>query len=53
MIKFKVMWYDQEEVRVIEPDYITANSREEATKIAFEKYNGRPPAPMVYLEEVK
>ena len=49
--KFMAHWYDQEEeVHVDGPIY--ASSEEEAKNIAYRRYNGKPPAPMLWLEEI-
>lgn len=53
MKKYKVMWYDQTEIKKVEPNYIEAENQEEATRKAFMMYEGNPPAPLLYLEEVK
>lgn len=45
------MWYNQDEV-VKEDAPIEANSKEEASQKAYEKYDGRPPAPLLFLMEV-
>ena len=51
-MKFIPMWYDADSVVKTDP-VIEAKDREEATKKAFSAYNGNPPAPLLYLEEVK
>lgn len=49
--KFMAHWYDQDrEVRVDGPIY--ASTQEEAKNIAYRKYNGEGPAPMLWLEEI-
>ena len=49
-MKFIPVWYNQEEV-IKEDAPIEASNKEEATNKAYEKYNGRPPAPLLYLKE--
>ena len=51
MKKWKAMWYDQDEVKVTEPNPIEAETIEEATAKAYSLYSGKPPAPLLYLEE--
>ena len=53
MKRYKVTWYDQTEIKKVEPNYIEAENEEEATRKAFMMYAGNPPAPLLYLEEVK
>lgn len=50
--KYMAHWYDQdEEIKVDGPIY--ARSEEEAKNIAYRRYNGRGPGPMLWLEEIK
>ena len=48
---FIAHWYDQTDT-VEDPVPITAGSREEAERIAYQHYNGNPPKPMLWLEDV-
>lgn len=49
--KFMAHWYnEEEEVRVDGPIY--AQNEEEAKNIAYRRYNGRGPAPLLWIEEV-
>lgn len=54
-MKFKAHWYNQDSVVASPNDdkIIIANSVEEATRLAYMQENGNPPAPMLWLEEVK
>lgn len=49
-MKYKPLWYDQDSV-VKEDPVIEANSEEEARDKAYIRYNGNPPAPLLYLYE--
>lgn len=51
MKKFIPMWYDQDQVIKQDPP-IEAIDKSEATRKAYMKYGGNPPAPLLYLEEV-
>lgn len=46
-------WYDQNPGTVDDPQKIVADDKNEAERIAYMHYNGNPPKPMLYLEEVK
>lgn len=47
-------WYGADaNDQYIDPTPITADTPEEATKIAYSHFNGNPPHPLLYLEEVK
>ena len=50
-MKYIPIWYDQDSI-VKEDAPIEANDREEATKKAYTRYNGNPPAPLLSLQEV-
>lgn len=52
MKEFIEHWYDQDEVKYTSNDHIFAETEEDATKIAYRRYNGKPPAPILWLEEV-
>ena len=52
-MKYKVTWYNQNEIVSVESELIEAANEEEARSKAYIRYNGNPPGPMVYLEEVK
>ena len=52
MKKFIEHWYDQSEIKYTGEEPIIAESTEEATKIAYSRHNGNPPAPLLWLEEV-
>lgn len=52
-MKFIAHWYDQDEIKVTDSEPIVANSTEEATRIAYTRHNGNPPAPILWLEEIK
>ncbi len=51
-MKFIAHWYDNEEIKATDPEEIVADDAQTATKIAYEHYNGRPPAPLLWLEQV-
>ena len=53
MAKYIAHWYDQDSEKVVDPKPIIANNQQEAEAEAYRHYNGNPPAPMVWLEEVK
>ena len=50
-MKYIPIWYDQDSV-VKEDAPIEAKDKEEATRKAYLKYNGNPPAPLLALQEV-
>ncbi|MCM1214135.1 MAG: hypothetical protein NC548_06395 [Lachnospiraceae bacterium] len=50
-MKFIAHWYDNEEIRVTDPTPIEAPNAEEATKEAYRHYDGKPPAPLLWLEQ--
>lgn len=52
MKEFIEHWYDLDEVKYTSNDHIFAETEEDATKIAYRRYNGKPPAPILWLEEV-
>lgn len=52
MHKYKGYWYDTPDNQIEEPDLIEAPDAASATTIAYERYNGNPPAKFLYLEEV-
>lgn len=54
-MKFKAQWYNMDTVVASKHDdeIIEAKDVEEATKKAYLRENGNPPAPMLFLEEVK
>lgn len=54
-MKYKAHWYNVDSVVHGQHDdeIIEASSTEEATRKAYERENGNPPAPMLWLEEVK
>ena len=54
-MKYYARWYNSESVvpGLHDNEIIEAASTEEATKIAYTRENGNPPAPMLWLEEVK
>ena len=54
-MKFRACWYNQDTVvaGLHDSEIIEAENAEEATKIAYSRENGNPPAPMLWLEEVK
>lgn len=52
MKKFIPHWYDQESEKAVD-SIIVADTVEEATKAAWEKHDGNPPAPILWLEEVE
>lgn len=45
---FIAHWYNQDEV--VKDDIIEADSETDARNKAYMKYDGRPPAPMLFLE---
>ena len=49
-MKYIPIWYNQDEV-VKEDAPIEAPNKEEARSKAYERYNGRPPAPLLSLQE--
>ena len=54
-MKFRAKWYNADTV-VESPhdnEIIEAENTEEATKKAYIRENGNPPAPMLWLEEGK
>ena len=50
-MKYIPIWYDQDSVVKQDPP-IEAKDKEEATRKAYLKYNGNPPAPLLALQEV-
>lgn len=54
-MKYRARWYNTDSVvaGLHDNEIIEAISTEEATKIAYQRENGNPPAPMLWLEEVK
>ena len=49
--KYKIIWYDQN--HIIQEDMpIIADSEDDARSKAYNKYNGNPPGPLLYLEEI-
>lgn len=54
-MKYIARWYNAETVvhGSHDDEIIEAANTEEATKIAYTRENGNPPAPMLWLEEVK
>ena len=52
-MKYRARWYNADSVvaGLHDNEIIEANSAEEATKIAYQRENGNPPAPMLWLEE--
>lgn len=52
MHKYKAYWYDTPDNQVEDPEIITAKDEVEATKIAYQRHNGNPPAKLLYLKEV-
>lgn len=53
MRKFKVSWYDQNEVVFEEGIIFEAKNKEECERIAYARYNGKPPAPCIFIEEIE
>lgn len=54
-MKYRARWYNEETV-VVGPhddEIIDAPNITEATKIAYTRENGNPPAPLLWIEEVK
>lgn len=51
-MKYRANWYDHTQVVKVDSDLIIADDQKEATKLAFARYNGNPPAPLLWLEEV-
>ena len=51
-MKYVPIWYDQDSV-VKEDPPITANTEMEARNLAYRKYNGTPPAPLLYLKPME
>ena len=49
MRKYVIMWYDIEETKAV--DIVEANNEEEARSKAYLKYNGKPPAPMISIQQ--
>lgn len=52
MKKWKAYWYNATEVKYEDPEPIVAENEEEATKQAYMRFNGHPPAPVLYLEPI-
>lgn len=54
-VKYIARWYNQESIvpGLHDNEIIEAKDTSEATKIAYQRENGNPPAPMLWLEEVK
>ncbi len=50
-MKYIPIWYNADTV-VKEDSIIEANNQNEARDKAYSKYNGEPPAPLLYLKEV-
>lgn len=52
-MKYRVHWYDHNEVIKTDPEPVIADNEVEGTRQAFIRYNGNPPAPVCYLEEIR
>ena len=54
-MKYIARWYNADTIVVGSHDneIIEANNIEEATKLAYLRENGNPPAPLLWLDEVK
>ncbi len=54
-MKYLARWYNVETVvaGLHDNEVIEAANAEEATKIAYSRENGNPPAPILWLEEIK
>lgn len=53
MKQWKVTWYDMKEIVKVDLEPVSGESSEEATKNAYLRYNGNPPADFLMLEEIK
>ncbi len=51
-MKYIPIWYNQDNI-VKEDAPIEASDKEDATRKAYIRYNGNPPAPLLSLEEVR
>lgn len=55
MKKYLARWYNADSVvaGLHDNEVIEAENTQEATKLAYLRENGNPPAPLLWLEEVK
>ncbi len=53
MMEFIAHWYNEQEVIHTDVEHIIAENATEATNVAYRRYNGNPPAALLFLEEVK
>lgn len=51
-MKYRANWYDHTQGVQVDGEPIVANSIAEATTLAYQRYNGNPPAPLLWLEEM-
>lgn len=53
-MKYIARWYNQDTIvpGLHDNEIIEAKDTAEATKLAYQRENGTPPAPMLWLEEV-
>lgn len=51
-MKFLPIWYDQDSIVKEDNTVIEANDEVEARDKAYARYNGNPPAPLLYLKKV-
>lgn len=53
MKKWKVTWYNVKEIVKVDVEPVSGETTEEATRNAYLRYNGNPPAEFLMLEEMK
>ena len=51
-MKFLAVWYDQDSIVQEDKDPIEATNEVEARDKAYIRYNGNPPAPLLYLKKL-
>jgi len=52
MNKYRITWYDQNSIILVEPELITADNKKEARDKAYIKYDGNPPGPCILIEQI-
>lgn len=52
MTKWKVTWYDFDEIKQVDAEPVEGEDKDAATLKAFLRYNGKPPAPCCLLEPI-
>lgn len=50
-MKYIAHWYNQTEIVSTDPEPIIADNVQQATELAWTRHHGKPPAPLLFLEE--